>query len=203
MSAACAAHSTRLPAAAVLWTVLLAGCDRAPNRTDTESRALSHERPSERRAEPHPRPEGPVYDDDDFRLEAGLPRVCNKTAPFLPEPGLLRLSIPVVVRAKTRRLIPISPLSFQLTDSEGRRYGPTLAGCQPALKNVRLEEGQSVEGDVAFDVAVGARDLELGFDPFLIGRKEVHALVLVPSRPSGETTEAEERRAATSPDETK
>jgi len=127
------------------------------------------------------RASGRVFDDRDFRLEVGSPQICNETAPFLPEPGLMRISIPVEVRAKSRRLIPTSPLSFQLTDGQGRTYGPTLAGCRPALENTRLGEGQSIEGDVAFDVAVGARDLELDFEPFLIGRTEIRALVRVPT----------------------
>jgi hypothetical protein len=176
-------RANRLRAVAVLWTALLPACDRA--RSESEPRDQSpHEPLIQLRVDGAGRATGSVFDDRDFRLEVGTPRVCNETAPFLPEPGQIRVSIPVEVRAKTRRLIPTSPLSFQLTDHQGRKYGPTLAGCQPALKNIRLGEGQSIEGDVAFDVAVNARDLELGFEPFLIGRSEVHALVRVPTEPS-------------------
>jgi|GEM_PF-1329148 len=176
-------RTSRLRAVAVLWTALLPACDR--DRSGTEERAQSpHEPLVQLRVDGAGRATGSVFDDRDFRLEVGALRVCNETAPFLPEPGQIRVSIPVEVRAKTRRLIPTSPLSFQLTDRQGRKYGPTLAGCQPALKNIRLGEGQSIEGDVAFDVAVNARDLELGFDPFLIGRSEVHALVRVPTEQS-------------------
>lgn len=172
-----------LPVAIVLGTVLSWGCERDPQaKHESEDPAQGGPLIQLNRPEPA-RAKGRVFDDRDFRLEVGTPRLCNETAPFLPEPGLMRISIPVEVRAKTPRLIPISPLSFQLTDHEDRKYGPTLAGCFPALQNLRLEEGQSVRGDVAFDVHVGARNLELTFDPFLIGRTEVQALVRVPGLP--------------------
>lgn len=173
----------RGPVALAMSVALFSACDRDGSadpalRSSGDGPLIQLNRP-----EPAPRAAGQVFDDRDFRLAVGTPRICNETAPFLPEPGLMRISIPVEVRAKTPRLIPISPLSFQLTDRRNRTYGPTLAGCFPALQNQRLEEGQSVRGDVAFDVQVGARDLELSFDPFLIGRSEVQALVRVPSLP--------------------
>ena len=174
-------RTQRLPGLAALWAAFLPACDRHP----TEGERPSHMAPQEPLIQLHhdepQRATGRVFDDRDFRLEVGSPQVCNETAPFLPEPGLMRISIPVQLQAKTRRLIPTSPLSFQLIDRQGRTYGPTLAGCRPALKNVRLGEGQSIEGDVAFDVAVNARDLELDFEPFVIGRSEVRALVRVPT----------------------
>jgi len=186
--------------AVVFSAALLAACDRNETAEREGDRPAASE-PLIQLREPGPRRvHGNVFDDDDFRLEVGTPRICNETAPFLPEPGLMRISIPVEVRAKTRRLIPISPLSFQLVDRQGHEYGPTLAGCHPALKNVRLGEGQSVAGDVAFDVTVGARDLELGFDPFLIGRTEVHAFVRVPKAPGrGEANAAPELHPQTPP----
>jgi len=183
-----------LPRWAAVWAALLPACER-PSSAEG-SGPTGHEPLIQLSRDEPRRPSGRVFDDRDFRLEVGSPQVCNETAPFLPEPGLMRISIPVEVRAKSRRLIPTSPLSFQLTDGQGRTYGPTLAGCRPALENTRLGEGQSIEGDVAFDVAVGARDLELDFEPFLIGRTEVRALVRVPtpkaSRPAvpDEPTEA-------------
>jgi len=173
----------RRPATWVVWTVLLTACDRGGAERSGGEEPVSGGPLIQLSRGESARPTGSIFDDRDFRLEVGTPSICNETAPFLPEPGLMRLSIPVEVRAKTPRLIPISPLSFQLTDRQDRRYGPTLAGCRPALRNIRLGEGQSVKGDVAFDVAVDARDLELAFDPFLIGRSEVHALVRVPSPP--------------------
>lgn len=172
--------SQRLGAVAALWTALLPACDRPASPTE-QQRPTSHEPIIELSAQGAGRATGSVFDDRDFRLEVRALRVCNETAPFLPEPGQMRVSIPVEVRATTPRLIPISPLSFQLRDRQGRKYGPTLAGCQPALQNIRLGEGQSIAGDVAFDVAVDARDLELDFEPFLIGRSDVHALVRVPN----------------------
>lgn len=171
-------RQNRLSGVAALWAALLPACDR--NAQDGEA-SPAHEPLLQLNGEEPKRAVGRIFDDRDFRLEVGTLQVCNETAPFLPEPGQMRISIPVQVQAKTRRLIPTSPLSFQLTDRQGQTYGPTLAGCRPALKNIRLGEGQSIEGDVAFDVAVGARDLELAFEPFLIGRSEVRALVRVPS----------------------
>jgi hypothetical protein len=181
MTLAAPSRRSRMRALAALWTALLPACDRHPQQSEQSGPA--HEPTVEVKRRGQGRATGSVFDDSDFRLEVRARRVCNETAPFLPEPGQIRISIPVEVRAKTRRLIPTSPLSFQLTDHQGRKYGPTLAGCQPALKNLRLGEGQSIEGDVAFDVDVSARDLELGFQPFLIGRPEVHALVRVPNSP--------------------
>jgi hypothetical protein len=168
-----------LPRWAAVCAVLLPACER-PSSAERSGPAAHEPLIQLSRDEPR-RASGRVFDDRDFRLEVGSPQICNETAPFLPEPGSMRISIPVELRAKSRRLIPTSPLSFQLTDGQGRTYGPTLAGCRPALQNTQLGEGQSIEGDVAFDVAVGARDLELGFEPFLIGRLEVRALVRVPT----------------------
>lgn len=177
------ARAPRRLAVLALGVALLSGCDRERRADPSLDPGSDGPLIQLNRPEPAPRATGHVFDDRDFRLEVGTPRICNETAPFLPEPGLMRISIPVEVHAKAPRLIPISPLSFQLTDRRDRTYGPTLAGCHPALKNIRLEEGQSVRGDVAFDVQVNARDLELSFDPFLIGRSEVQALVRVPSLP--------------------
>lgn len=131
---------------------------------------------------------GPVIEDQDFRLSVGKPELCEDTAPFLPEPGYVRLSIPVEVTAKGRRWIPLSPLAFRLSDQKDHDYGPTLAGCRDVLKNRRLSAGDSARGEVAFDVPEKAENLELTFDPFLIGRPDVRARARVPSLERQEQT---------------
>jgi hypothetical protein len=123
---------------------------------------------------------GPRFDDDDFTLEVQAARVCEKASPLGPNGGKQRISVPVSIKAKTKRAVPVSPLPFTLEDKEGHTYRPTLAGCAPTIEQTTLTGGQSLKGEVAFDVPPDAGKLELVFEPFLIGRKKVTARVRVP-----------------------
>ena len=123
---------------------------------------------------------GPTFDDEDFRLEVKTPRVCDHKTPLVPAEGLQRLSVPIVVKAKTARALPVSPLPFTLEDEDGHTYRATLAGCAPTIPQTVLKVSQSLEGEIAFDVPKDIGQLELVFEPFLIGREKVTARVSVP-----------------------
>lgn len=124
---------------------------------------------------------GPEFDDEDFHLSASTPRVCKKEGPIAPASGKMRLSVPVELRAKGPRAIPVSALTFTLEDEAGHEFRPTLAGCAPSIAQETIRRGQEVVGEVAFDVPQDVSTLELRYEPFLIGRKKVVARVTVPA----------------------
>ena len=94
---------------------------------------------------------------------------------------MLRISVLLELEAKSKRELPIDILNFTIEDRNGHQYRPTLAGCGAALKRDSLTLGQKVEGEVAFDVPINAHDLELLFEPFLVGRTKISGRVQVPS----------------------
>ncbi len=143
---------------------------------------LQMESPFEAKPTVTPKAQATTFDDPDFRLSVRAATVCEDTAPFLPSPGDKRISVPVEVVAKGKRMVPIGPLSFQLVDHEGHHYGPTLAGCGSPLESRQLEGNETAKGTVAFDVPQQAEELELQFEPFLIGRPQVTARVRVTTK---------------------
>ena len=127
--------------------------------------------------------EGSLHQDADFTLQVKRPKLCGSTAPFVPMKGYERLSLPITVRATAERTIPLTPLAFRMVDGDGHLYGATLAGCEPPLPSQALPPGQEVSGAIAFDVPSGTEQLELQFEPILIGRPAIHARVSVPPLP--------------------
>lgn len=126
---------------------------------------------------------GLSYNDEDFSLSTERARECHDTAPFPPREGSRRLSVPLTVRVTGKRTVPLSPLSFRLVDAEGSFHGATLAGCAPPLKPQLLQPGMVARGSVAFDVPAEAAELELLFEPFVIGRPSISARVKVQRAP--------------------
>jgi hypothetical protein len=123
----------------------------------------------------------PEFEDEDFSFTAKRPRPCETSGPMAPSAGKKRLSIPITVRGKSARQIPVSALLFTLEDAEGHEVRPTLAGCSPAIPQRRIARDEEVTGEVAFDVPTNFREKELRFEPFLIGREKVIARVLLRS----------------------
>lgn len=179
-------HRAALEAALLAAAVATLGACDIASLTGHERKPDPQERPVQMDSPfaDQPGPTTPAreaeFDDPDFTLTAEAVHPCRETAPFPPPPGFRRLSVPVRVQAKGKRLVPIGPLSFQLVDSRGQSFGPTLAGCDAALPSRNLESNELVTGYVAFDVPQGVGDLELQFEPFLIGRPKVRASVQVP-----------------------
>ena len=124
---------------------------------------------------------GPRYRDEDFSFEAGAPERCQTQAPMNPQAGLIRLSIPVKLEGLSKREVPVTAMSFTLSDSEGHIYRPTLAGCHPSLPSTALSQKRKLDSHIAFDVPESTADWKLTFHPFLLGRKEVRAQVEVPA----------------------
>ena len=124
---------------------------------------------------------GPRYRDEDFSFEVEAPERCQTQAPMNPEAGLIRLSIPVKLEGLSKREVPVTAMSFTLSDSEGHIYRPTLAGCHPSLTSTALSQQRKLESHIAFDVPESTTNWELTFHPFLLGRKEVRAQVEVPA----------------------
>lgn len=123
---------------------------------------------------------GPLFEDEDFALSVTAPKACKKAGPMAPAPGTERLSVPVNIRGRTARQIPVSALLFTLEDVEGHEVRPTLAGCAPSIPQTTVSRGIEVSGEVAFDVPLDFGTPELRYEPFLIGREKVIARVQVP-----------------------
>lgn len=124
--------------------------------------------------------DGPRFVDDDFELEASAPSVCKASEPMAPPQGYERLSVPIKIKGRSSREVPLNTMDFTLIDDDGHQFRPTLAGCRPALKTMRLTKGRSQSADLAFDVPREERSWQLVFHPFLLGRKELRAKVKVP-----------------------
>jgi hypothetical protein len=153
------------------WMVVglsLLGCDdeSTPKRQPVDWQAKGEARAT-----------GPKFEDPDFVLEVKPPKLCDEQTPLAPEKDFKRISVPLRLEAKSRREVPVNPLTFALEDADGHRFRATLAGCAPPLPQGTLKAEQHIEGEVAFDVPVGEQSLELVFEPFVIGREEVRARV--------------------------
>lgn len=121
-----------------------------------------------------------TYEDPDFHAEVLGTAVCDPGPPFLPPPNHRRLEVTLRVTSRSKRPVPVSPLAFQLEDERGHRFGATLSGCGDPIPSVRLDADRSVEGRVAFDVPKDSGPLRLVYEPFLIGRAKVSAVLIVP-----------------------
>lgn len=120
---------------------------------------------------------GPNYEDDDFELQFVRRETCKPSPPFLPEAGRERWSVELRIRSKSERAVPVQTLAFHLRDKSGHYFSATLAGCRPPLKTETLSGGRIAHGNVAFDVPQGQDVLELVYEPFLVGRPKVEAVV--------------------------
>jgi len=125
-------------------------------------------------------PTGPVFEHDDFKLIVRALRLCPTDSPMAPAAGLTRISIPVELEARSARDVTLTPMDFTLSDRDGVEYRPTLAGCAPVLPRKELTKPMRLRGEVAFDVPDSKTQWTLDFHPFLVGRREIHARVLVP-----------------------
>lgn len=145
-----------------------------------------HPAPAEWKTSPEEKATGLSYEDEDFTLNALQPTICKEIGPMAPPGTLQRISVPIVVEGRSAREVPVGTLLFTLEDKQGHQFRPTLAGCGPSLSRAGVTAGQSIRGEVAFDVPQGVGALELTFEPFLIGRKKVTARVSVPSLTTAE-----------------
>lgn len=126
--------------------------------------------------------DGPRFVDEDFELEAYAPTLCSNASPMAPTKGYERLSIPIQIKGRSAREVPLSTMDFTLIDEDGHRFRPTLAGCKPSPKTMRLTKGKSQNAELAFDVPQSESNWLLVFHPFLLGRKELRATVRIPPR---------------------
>ena len=157
---------------ALLLLIAACGCGRAPasGEPDWEDVPRSQE------------PLGPRAEDRDILLEVGPFRLCDGKGPLGPAAGQQRISVPILVQAKSMRAVPVSPLTFSLQDQKGHRFRPTLAGCDRPFKPRELRAGEKLRGHVAFDVPRAHSQLTVSFEPFLIGRKAVSLRAKLPAK---------------------
>lgn len=124
---------------------------------------------------------GARVEDPDFVLSVGTYKQCDKSQTLSPAEGFERISVPLRIEGRSQRVVPVNALAFHLEDRDGRRFPATLAGCAPSLPHAQLQEGEVLEGEIAFDIPTRDAPWQLVFHPFLIGRTESVARVEVPS----------------------
>jgi hypothetical protein len=122
----------------------------------------------------------PSYVDNDFSLRAGTPKLCPQSGVLGPASGMLRIAIPVEIELKSQRSLPVGPMLFLAATRNGT-YRPTLAGCQDPFPARTLTVPATVKSHVTFDLPQDYKELQLVYEPFIIGRKAVSARVLVPN----------------------
>ena len=110
-----------------------------------------------------------------FQLRVLGVQACNVEAHFEPPTGIRKLGIHVEIQALSEAEVPINPFYAMVVDAEGRRFEPTLAGCQPVLEARRVTEGQTARGWVSFDVPEDLRGGRFQYAPVVmgVGKKEL------------------------------
>jgi hypothetical protein len=84
-------------------------------------------------------------------------------------PGVERWGVELRIHARGPHDLAVSAFYATLRDSSGQRYESVLSGCTPPLPARTLRDGETARGWVSFDIPEGVHDLELGFEPNLIG----------------------------------
>jgi len=127
-------------------------------------------------------PNGPLYEDEDLKLEASSAQRCTGTGVLAPRDGHERWAIPLHIEVKGRREVPVGPMLFSVWTGD-RAYRPTLAGCKTSFPTRTLKPGEELSSYVTFDVPAASGEMRLTYEPFIIGRKKVEAQVVVPPGP--------------------
>jgi hypothetical protein len=94
---------------------------------------------------------------------------CTVEHYFKPRKGNIKLGVEVVLEGTADKRIPVNPFYAKLTDSEGYSYTSTFAGCEPALKSVRVGKSEQAKGWITFELPKKASGLKLVYSPFVIG----------------------------------
>jgi hypothetical protein len=123
-----------------------------------------------------PAPSAPVHGtkqfalQEDYKMRVKQVKECRVETYFRPREGNLKLGVEVEIEGLSDHEVPVNPFHALLRDSEGREYSPTLAGCTPDLRSLRLNKGESASGVVTFEVPRDAHRLTLTYSPFIVGR---------------------------------
>ena len=94
---------------------------------------------------------------------------CTVEHYFKPRKGNIKLGVEVLIEGTADKQIPVNPFYAKLTDSEGYSYTSTFAGCEPALKSVRVGRSEQAKGWITFELPKKASGLKLLYSPFVIG----------------------------------
>lgn len=78
---------------------------------------------------------------------------------------VLNVTIEAIGHAKT----PLHPFDFELLGTDGTETLPIFAAPDPALKRMTIEAGQTVTGNVAFEVPIDAQGFSVRFQPLVFG----------------------------------
>jgi Domain of unknown function (DUF4352) len=112
---------------------------------------------------------GQVARNSYFEMTTLGTQLCSVEAHFRPPAGVEKLGVEVRITGVNPTEVPINPFYAELRDGSGQRFESTLAGCSPALPARQVRQGESATGWITFDVPVGLRDLELRYEPIVIG----------------------------------
>ncbi|MBN2194216.1 MAG: DUF4352 domain-containing protein [Polyangiaceae bacterium] len=103
------------------------------------------------------------------RVEAGEFALTVESVKDCPQPyvkeGNTVIGVEVVVEGLVEREIQVNPFYGQVVDGRGLAVRPTFKGCEPRLKNVRLDQGESARGFINFELPTSSDQLELKYEP--------------------------------------
>lgn len=174
----------RCHAASYALSLALLGCDTNQPAADRSPVATPKLQLDEPRVVT-PEVEGLVlaerYEDPDFLVEVFRSEACGDSSPLGPGRGKRRVELNVRVTSKTKREVPVSPLTFWLEDETKERHPATLAGCGPPLSSERLSAGSAARGNLSFDLPDHRIPQRLLYEPFVIGRARVSVPLALPT----------------------
>jgi hypothetical protein len=108
---------------------------------------------------------GDTASTQDYRLRVEHIKHCETEPYFRPRQGNVKLGVKVTLESTAVIPVMINPFYAWVSDSRGKSYYFTLAGCEPILQATRLQPEQEVDGWLTFEVPENANDLELRYRP--------------------------------------
>lgn len=114
-------------------------------------------------------PTGELGRASDYTMSVESVKDCPSEGPFAPKRGNVKLGLEVLLEGTSSREVPANSFYATLEDGAGNTYASTLAGCEPPLPAVRVDNGKKARGYVTFEVPNGAQKLVLRYAPLVIG----------------------------------
>jgi hypothetical protein len=108
---------------------------------------------------------GETASTEDYRFRVEHIKHCETEPYFRPRRGNVKLGVEVTVESTAATAVMINPFYAWVSDSHGKSYYFTLAGCEPTLQAMHLEPKQKADGWLTFEVPESANDLELSYGP--------------------------------------
>ena len=114
-------------------------------------------------------PPGELARAPDYTMSVESTKECPSEGPFAPKRGNVKVGLEVLLEGTSQREVPANAFYGVLEDGAGNTYPPTLAGCEPPLPAVRVQNGSKARGFISFEIPNGARKLTFRYAPMVIG----------------------------------